>query len=390
MKKTNKLNPDNTRTLSRPVSLQDIAKYCGVSPSTVSVALRGKECVLPNTRERILDAAKLLGYDSAQNAAASRLRMNAPHHEFINQMVALGFPKDYYLSTYFNNLAWGIMEVLLAHDFVLVHVPFSFQEPDKLDILSLPPVFRRGEVDGLITYPDQHFEILVNNLRETSGFRERPIVCIMHPGPTTHSVLADEEQGAYYATRHLLKNGHRQIAQIAHPYFRTMPESESFVRRFNGIKRAFAEFGCNIDDSLYYLPLPSGWLDPTNLYDGALPSIIDKNKKEIVSVIDFFKNNPKITAVMGMNDASVIYLWHLLSDLGYSVPEDISLIGFDDTDSMLDNAGRNILTTIKIPLREIGRQAAQILISSLAQSNVMQKNIVLPVELVVRQSVRKV
>ena len=100
--------------------------------------------------------------------------------------------------------------------------------------------------------------------------------------------------------------------------------------------------------------------------------------------------HPEITAVMGMNDASVIYLWHLLSDIGWKIPEDISLIGFDDTDSMLDNTGRNNLTTIKVPLREIGRQAANLLLGSLAQSNVEKKQIILPVELTIRKSVKTI
>ncbi len=392
MKKTihNEDEFSDTTSIQRSVTLQDIAKFCGVSPSTVSVALRGKDCVLPETRDRIMQAAQELGYDSAQNAAASRLRMNAPQKEFINQLAALGFPKEYYSSKYFNDLAWGIMDVLLTHDFVLVHVPFSLQDSNIADKTSLPPLFRRGEVDGLIVFPDLNFPELIKNLNSTPGFRGRIIICIIHPSPFTHSVLADEEEGAYLATRYLLENGHRHIAQIAHPYMQNMPVSESSIRRKSGISRALNEFGCSIQSNISYLPLPSGWLDPKSLYDGLLPVLIDQQNPEIQQVINFFKSNPEITAVMGMNDASVIYLWHLLSDIGWKIPEDISLIGFDDTDSMLDNTGRNNLTTIKVPLREIGRQAANLLLGSLAQSNVEKKQIILPVELTIRKSVKTI
>jgi LacI family repressor for deo operon, udp, cdd, tsx, nupC, and nupG len=388
VKNVTKQNDLAQNELHRSVTLQDIARYCGVSPSTVSVALRGKDCVLPETREKIMMAARELGYDPAQNAAASRLRMSGPNSGFINQLVALGFPRDYYYSSYFNNLAWGIMDVLLANDFVLVHAPFSIQDDNYIDNTPLPPLFRRGEVDGLITFPDLNFPKLAANLRKTPGFLERPIVSIMHPAATAHSVMADEEYGAYIAVRHLMENGHRHIAQISHPYFQTMPESESFTRRLNGMRKAFEEYGLSIDENLHYLPLPSGWMDPQCLSNGMLPNLIDKNVADVKRVIDFLKNNSQITAVMGINDASVIYLWHLLSDIGIKVPDDISLVGFDDTDAMLDDSGRNILTTVKNPLREIGRKAAQLLIDSLAQKDMEKQIIIMPVELIIRKSVK--
>ncbi len=81
-----------------------------------------------------------------------------------------------------------------------------------------------------------------------------------------------------------------------------------------------------------------------------------------------------------------LHLWHFLLQEGYRVPEDISLVGFDDTDPMLDAAGQPLLTSVRIPLDDIGATAAELLLQLLDGASSETIHRVLPMELKIRRS----
>lgn len=94
--------------------------------------------------------------------------------------------------------------------------------------------------------------------------------------------------------------------------------------------------------------------------------------------------HPEITAFLAPNDASAHLAYDLFSRLGLRVPDDISLVGFDDTEPLYNAEGDNILTTVRLPLEELGRESARLLIARITRSEPEQREIMLPTELVIR------
>jgi LacI family transcriptional regulator len=104
--------------------------------------------------------------------------------------------------------------------------------------------------------------------------------------------------------------------------------------------------------------------------DGGLPALL--------------RAHPEITAIIAHNDPCAIHAILTLRQAGWRVPEDISVIGCDDTNRLLDATGRNILTTVRLPLCELGRCTAQLLLDRIAGRPIADPPPILPTQLIVR------
>ena len=100
----------------------------------------------------------------------------------------------------------------------------------------------------------------------------------------------------------------------------------------------------------------------------------------------YLEEHPAVTAILPLNDSNAIHCWRVLQDAGYRIPEDISIIGFDDTDPLPDSNGNNLLTSVHLPLEEIGRETIRLLIRQIESRQMEQVEICLPVTLRVRNS----
>ena len=100
--------------------------------------------------------------------------------------------------------------------------------------------------------------------------------------------------------------------------------------------------------------MPPGWRNTSD--QSHLPQHAHAPEHPVFSCL---RQHPQVTAILAINDASAIRTWALLQQGGLCVPDDISLIGFDDTDPVLDAHGQNMLTTVRLPLREFGEMAAR-------------------------------
>jgi LacI family transcriptional regulator len=107
-------------------------------------------------------------------------------------------------------------------------------------------------------------------------------------------------------------------------------------------------------------------------------------------LLQLLKTTPQITSILAPNDPAAVVIRHILQVGGYRVPDDISLVGFDDTDPLWDSTGQNMLTTVRLPLHQLGRRAAKLIIEQATTSENNVEKIVLPVELVVRGSTGEV
>jgi GntR family transcriptional regulator of arabinose operon len=181
-----------------------------------------------------------------------------------------------------------------------------------------------------------------------------------YPELDSPSILMDDEQGGYTATQYLLQLGHRRIAGI----FKS--DDLQGIRRQAGFERAMQEYQCEVDPSL----------------------IGNYETKQLVSfpyqfTLDLIKKKDPPTAIVAYNDQIALKAIEAIRDEGLGVPEDISIVGYDD--SHLATAAEVKLTTIRHPKEEMGQHAARTMIGMI-ESRVENPSFVYAPELVVRTS----
>jgi len=349
-----------------PVTLMDIAKYCGVAKSTVSYALRDKPCRISHEMlTRIRKVAVEFGYDAASHHAARVLSMRKTRTRIPNHLMALFLPPYFLAHAYYRRMLEGIMEVATREKFgALLSYDNHFETSGEV-----LPALAHGDVDGALALCNPHdFRVLETILKSLPGFAGRPITFLMEIRCGYSHVITDDETAAYEAALHLLKLGHRKIL-----HFGEAANAMSMLdRRLNGYLRACDEM--QLDPAQILVSAPPTWQDTED-------NISMRANRGLL-----LQQNPPITAIITRNDQMAIAIYKYLYSEGVRVPEDISLIGHDDTQTLSNEIGTNILTTIKLPLEEVGRQAARILIDHITEVRTDQRQIVLPAEFIVRSS----
>lgn len=181
------------------------------------------------------------------------------------------------------------------------------------------------------------------------------------PDVATDVILADNHGGAYQATRHLLDLGHRRIACLSGPTFRT-----TITQRLAGYRDALAEHGLPLDPAL----LHSGGDARFETGFTAAPILLGLSAPP--------------TAVLSFNDLMAVGFMHYAAEVGLAIPEQLSVVGFDDV--RLARFMLPALTTVAQPKYEMGRQAADLLLRRIRGDDGPPVRRVLDVSLVVRRS----
>jgi LacI family transcriptional regulator len=342
----------------RPVTLADIAAHCEVDRSTVSLALRGQGRISAATAARIRQAAAELGYDPAHHATAHRMVMQRLGKAPLNQVIGLLYPADYLETNFYTTILRGITGVLnVAQVGLLIFAP----EAGKQEPVA-PPSFRRGDLDGLLVLGKPSWAPrLLADLRQNPRFATRPMVMLFDEEPGCVSVQADSEGGAYAATRHLLELGHRHLLKEIYPCLPGQPDHPQ--AQVAGVVRALQDAGLDPAAHLHLVEIDYTWVQATGLAQYQHQLYLPRQAGQpIHPVLATLQQHPQITAVLAINDASAIRTWALLQQAGIRVPDDISLVGFDDTDPVLDAQGRSLLTSVHLPLRELGQAAAELML----------------------------
>jgi len=342
----------------RPLTLQDIADRCQVSRMTVSCALRGdRKSVSQTVMDRIVRTAAEMGYNPALAHAARRLKYQHSPRQVQNLLAAVFFP--YHTDRYWTTIFQGLGQALeKEHYGVLLKMADagseSFHSP-------LPYVFHRGEVDGAVFFTDEYR--MVEDLRAEPGFGNRPIVTVTGQFAGCSAVLVDDHQVGRLAAAHLLELGHRRILCFHHPDMR----STITKQRVAGHCQAFVDRQLDPDTGLRHAP----W-------------VWDDRRGLDVAMTDVLCQHPDVTAILCPNDGFGIPVARTLRRLGYQIPRDMSLIGADDSDELLDSRDRNIWSTVRLPLHELGAESARLLIRRIQGTVPDETVVVLPVELVAR------
>lgn len=350
--------------MEQPVTLRDIAEACGVSVMSVSRAMRGDRAHLSTElMGKICATAEAMGYDPSMHASARRLANRRTGQHVLNHVVGMFFPGEFETYSYFMQIFRGMLRVFREHGYALLS--------DFLQDLSahpLPGVFMRGEVDGVIVLGrDADLEVCIPQLRKAVQAHPCPMVTLISPIAGCSSVLADDMGGGYAATAHLLELGHRHIGHFC--------PQDSFdyplVQRREGSRQAYRDRGLDPEVYFHAINVP--------LYEGDHAYLVGEMMRAI-------QERPEITAYLARNDVTAQVLADALRQLGKRIPEDVSLIGYDDSDPLLDSCGQNMLTTVRVPLIELGREAAHLMIRRVTGNVPHDVQIVVPTTLVVRGS----
>jgi DNA-binding LacI/PurR family transcriptional regulator len=195
-----------------------------------------------------------------------------------------------------------------------------------------------------------------------------PILFIdyLPPNGEFPSVLIDNIRGGMLATECLINSGHKNIAfiggEVSHP---------SIMERLQGYKLALEK--ANIKNGNGLVVTNDEYLSRQNGYR---------------STEKLFIQNKDITAIFASNNATAVGVMQYLKDNNFNIPNDISLIGFDDVeeDMIIDPP----LTTIKVPKVKMGTEAVQLLLNIIKTESTTTKKIIVPIELVVRDSIKNI
>ncbi len=327
------------------VTIYDIARESGVSYSTVSRVLNGFEFVKDVTREKVLEAAERLGYVAnlqARSLAGGR-----------SNVVGLLVPKID--NSYVTEIAAGIDDELAKANLnMILYTTHRHTGKEHEYVKSIAG----GMMDGMLLL----VPLAINAYLETLHERHFPHVLIDQHDPSgiSSEVMGQNYEGAYQATEYLIQLGHRHIAFIT-----GLLELHSTHERLRAYKMALNDHG---------IPYRPEYVLQGDFYEIEAYRVTG----ELLALPE------PPTAIFASNDLTAIGSMNALRDHGISVPDDISVIGFDDISQAAFTNPR--LTTIRQPLDQMGRKAVELLIEQIENPERPSRRITLATELVVRDS----
>jgi len=327
-------------------TMADVARLAGVTPGTVSRALAGSTLVTPETRAKVTAAVQATGY--VVNQAARSLRENR------SRQILVALPNI--ANPFFAQVVAAVEQVAQEAGYAVL---ISNTGNTAVGERRVAQILLKGAVDGLIVHTGR----LPADLAGIPDIARRVVaVAAPLPGSEITSVVIDECAAAREAASYLIGLGHRTIAHIGGP-----PSVNSEARR-RGYCDALVSAGMLVDEAL----IGSG---NNTIASG----------QEAARII--LSRQPRPTAVFCANDEMAIGTTIVAKEMGLRVPDDVSIVGFDDVDiaAYYDPP----LTTVRLPRDEIGRTGMKELLALLdGKRKRTGRRIVLPHLLVVRQSTR--
>jgi len=313
----------------RTATIADVAEQAGVSTATVSRVLNGNYPVARATKESVLDAVSALGYTANAHARALASSATRTVGIIINDMV----------DPFFSYVARGVeMEAAAAGRLCIVATAHG----DAARELDLIDQLREQRADAVIVVGGAHDEPAA---RRKMAERARALatigsVLVLCGRPSlgadvpTKMVGYDNEGGAFALTEHLLAQGHRRILYLGGPH-----GLSTTVSRLDGYRRALKSRGIEPDEEL--------------IREGAFGRSYGHRAMKDVLALDL-----DYTAVFAANDLVAAGALQAMTDAGLHVPEDVSLVGYDDIPQSFELKPK--LTTVHVPLEEMGREAVRI------------------------------
>jgi LacI family transcriptional regulator len=326
-------------------TITDVARLAKVSPTTVSRVLNGGYPVSTATRDRVEQAVRELSY--VRNAHAQALRVASTG--------LIGVIIHDVADPYFAEIVAGIQEVAATGQRLVV-LCNSLRDPSSE--LRYVEMLRGQRADAVILAGGAigdaaYLQELPLQARWLKAQGTRMIMCGRY-ALDADAVLPDNRGGAHLLARHLLRHGHRRIAEIAGP-----PNFSTTEERSAGLAAALEEAGVARD-----------------------PSLVFSRDGGYEAARSLLRARAEFTAIFAANDLMALGALAALREANLRVPQDVSLVGFDDLPILRDVVPG--LTTVRVPMREMGRRCMEL---ALGPSRRAHRVETLPVDLVERESV---
>jgi LacI family transcriptional regulator len=333
------------------ITIYEVAKKAGVSISTASKALNDRKDVGTGTKERIREIAREMNYEPSHFARALAMRKTGN----IGVITVRYFHAPMLTNPFYSRIIEGIEERLINEDLNLVT---NVLRGEQVAANEMPKMVKEKSVDGVILLGHMPADF-VRMLIEKSPPAVMVDNYVKDAGIT--NIMMDNLEGAYSAVSHLIRTGHRRIAYISGASGRY-----SFRQRAEGYKKALLENSVPVDNDII-------------VFNETEAPGTDWMKK-ILSA------GKKIDAIFACNDVNAIMAINMLKENSIRVPEDVSVIGFDN----IELSGHFIpsISTLDINKEAMGMKAAEILVDIINTKKNRVENIVFPTSLILRNSVQ--
>lgn len=334
--------------MQKSITIDELAKIAKVSKSTVSKALNNKPDISEETKKYILAIAKQ--YDFTPNPFGKGLKNK------ITGNIGVIFCRDMHpisANPFYSRVLEGIEAEVAINNHNLM-LQFCSEKQTN----GIPKMVRERQIDGLLLIGS-----LTKEYIDSISTKNIPYVLIdpKFDFDSCSQVVMDNEHGAFLATQYLIEMGHRKIGFISGDMSRL-----SFKQRFNGFLKALNLYGIKFSEDF----VSTGGME--NGYDHFLK---------------LFRNNNKPTAIFSSNDINAHYGYKAVRELGMTIPDDVSIVGFDDID--ISHMISPPLTTIRAYKEELGSIAVRTLITLIKKPDQKPMTMVVPVKLIERGSVKK-
>lgn len=329
------------------MNIREIAKEAGVSIATVSRVLNGKSDVSAETREKILTIIKEKEFKPKVSVAP------------ISDTIGIFLCSNTEISNPYSSLVIsGISSIIFKHDFNLTLIPSIKISRDGIDFANFCNSRRiSGGIFISSSQDDNYIVELSKHVPSVMVGNDFPLQCL-------GSVRSDNFSGAYDALKYISSLGHKNILLImADLHFLDHEE------RFAGAKKAIDETGMKLNEH----SIPNSYLF---------------NNTDLHYRLEFIFKNERPDAIFVGGDQEAIRVIKVLNDMGLNVPDDVSVMGYDNLD--ISTHTHPPLTTVNQPIYEIGREAAKLLLNMINNKDYTDTKVLLKNNyLMIRETVKE-
>ncbi len=329
-------------------TIYDVAREANVSMATVSRVVNGNPNVKPSTRKKVLEAIDKLGY--RPNAVARGLASK--------KTTTVGVIIPDIASILFAELARGIEDIATMYDYNII---LSNSDQNKEKEIRLMNTMLGKQVDGVVFMGGKLGDEVIEE------FKNSPVPVVLaatiDENRGTPSVNIDYEAASFEAVNALIEKGHKNIAAVTGP----LEDPINGQLKFSGYRQAMEGAGIEIKD---------GYVSVGDLsYESGLQA-----------VESFLQLPERPTAIFVGTDEMALGVIHGIQDAKLSVPNDIEIIGFDNT--RLATMVRPTLSTVVLPMYDIGAVSMRLLTKLMNKEEVDEKNVILPHRIEYRESTK--
>jgi LacI family transcriptional regulator len=353
--------------VANSVTVKDVAREANVSIGTVSRVFNNHKNVTEEVRLRVLKAASFVGYFGPNGQNMDSLNSNRNSSRELREIGFLShFDVDITaiaINPFWSHILFGVESEARKSNIKVTYR--AIRELSQSPEMLLTTIYEM-KLGGILLVGSVEPETvrLIQNTK-------LPVVLVDNyiPGLSVDAVLADNFEGARAAVDYLISEGHRQIAFIGGPILdgpRPINKFYTIERRAAGYRTALLDAGLPVKYALY----EAGDLGPDGGYE-ACTRLIERNVQ--------------FSAIFCANDATAIGAMKALREKGYRIPEDVSLVGFDDI-AMVEHL-TPALTTVRVNKEALGYIAVKQLVSHSTDLDAASVTILLEVELIKRNSV---